>query len=175
MTEASFNKDDMDLVFYGTHDGIPNMIDSYIIGLLIRADKEGGLDKFFFGKKPTGMEFLAQIKSGQIAFGVTSYKNRLVGIGILDKRFHKSSHCHLCAFYEWWGKPLLLEISRDIYRRLLKTHTVLIGVIPIVNVMACKFAERVGLKELCNIPNYFYDYKDNKAVDGKMFCIERGD
>lgn len=176
MTEKKLlNKDDMDLVFYGTHDGMPNMADSYIIGLLVQAEKEGSLDIFFFGRKPTGMEFLAQIKTGQIAFGVTYYKNKEVGIGILDKRSQRHAHCHICAFSEWWGNPMLLEMTGEVYRRLLKTYTVLIGVIPVVNVRACKFVKKSGMKELCDIPGYFYDEKNNEAVAGKMLCIERGD
>ena len=167
------NKNDMNLVFYGTYDGIPNMSDSYIIGLLVRAEKEGGLDMFFFGRKPTGIEFLAQVKTGQIAFGVTYYKGKTVGIGIIDKRGQRHAHCHLCAFSEWWGDPMLQDIAREIYRRLLETYTVLIGVIPVINVRACKFIEKCGLRELCDIPQYFYDEKESKAVDGKMFCIER--
>lgn len=176
MTEKkSLNKDDMDLIFYGTYDGIPNMTDSFIIGLLVRADKEGGLDMFFFGNRPTGMEFLDQIKSGQVAFGVTYYKNKAVGIGILDKRSQRHAHCHICAFAEWWGNQLLPKMAGEVYRRLLETHTVLIGVVPVVNVRACKFVEKSGMKELCDIPSYFYDEKNKMAVDGKMYCIERGD
>jgi len=176
MTEKkAFNKDDMDLVFYGINDGIANMTDSYIIGMLVRADKEGSLDRFFYGRKPTGMEFLAQVKSGKIAFGVTHYKNEVVGVGILDKRSHRHAHCHICAFAKWWGNPLLPVMAGEIYRRLLKTYTVLIGVVPVINGGACNFNKRVGMKELCDIPSYFYDEKEDKAVDGKMFCIKRGD
>lgn len=148
--------------------------DDFIMGLLLRAEKDGVLPAIFYGdSKYTKDDFIKKTKEYNNLFFVVLYENEPAGFGLLDEMRWDHASFHFCIFSEYWGTKLAADGSREIYKRLLNHFSVLIGVVPVDNVFAVGFCRKLELKEIGVIPKYFYNDSIGSHVDGMQFVAVR--
>ena len=172
---TEFKTEDVYMDVYNEDDGVRNMTDSFIIGLLDRSERDGTMDMFFFGDtNPDKKVFLSRVKyESRLMFFTILYKGDIAGFGLVDDIRDDTGQGHFCVFSEYWNHEASIFATREVYKRLLAGQfSVITGIVPEDNKFAIQFCKKTGLEELAIIPKRFK--KDGQHIKGVMFCAERG-
>ncbi len=174
------------IVPYAVHDGVPSFRDSEIEGWFERLRSEGSVRWLFFdGMVTDAREFVRLVKTpGVFFFTVWAGRDEpagaeMVGVFWIRDFIGNAAHLHHAIFKKFWGSETKM-IGRHVLEYILAADGeegrlplvgVLLGITPVNNISAVKFAKAVGMERLGTVPGMLYDIYANCAVDGVMSCM----
>jgi hypothetical protein len=164
------------IVPYAVVDGVASLRPSFLRGLQERMRAEGLERWVMFGTtQPETLEALAASKAVRFFSVVIDLGSQDIGevaaLFWLTESTGQSCLIHFCVFKKYHGEP-----GRDIGRHVLATlltmeidpgqrlFPVIMGMTPVNNPYAVRFALGVGMQKLGTVPNVFYDAYDQRQV-----------
>jgi hypothetical protein len=181
------------IVPYAVHDGVPSFKDSEIAEWFHRIKAEETLRWLFFDGSVTTAEELVRVVKAGGSFWFTVWTGRqnaegegegvkleMAGFFWISNFMGNSAYFHYVIYKKFWGTE-----SRKIGRAVLNCifgigaadHMPmvgqLLGLTPINNVPAVRYAREAGFEMVGKIPGVYYDIYENKAVDGVLRYINR--
>lgn len=181
------------IVPYAVHDGVPTFRDSEIAEWFARLEREDTLRKLFFdGTVIYAKDLIRLVKTPGVFFFTvwTEGKDpgsRVHGLGEEKKETEvemaalfwltdfigNAAFLHHVIFKKFWGREskrigrhvleFIFGVGNGDQKPLVGT---LLGLTPVNNIPAVKYARAVGMKPAGRVPGIFYDVYDNSTVNG---------
>jgi len=169
------------IVPYTEQDGIRNLSDSFIASLYERLIGEGyGKDLFFDKNARCAADFVAQMKRLNKFFIVVTEVGAILGVFWLNHIENRTCQIHIACFKEFYGDDCV-KAGKLVLDMLLHSKAsdgdfvfdCLLGVIPVRNALARKFALATGMRKAGVIPNMLFDAYVGKSIDACIYYLTR--
>jgi hypothetical protein len=154
--------------------------DDELLSIYNQLKEEKLLDKIFYHTPMDENDFVLYLKTFDNRFFFTIVDNEVIGFSWLNKFECNTARVHQVFFKSGWGDKAedaakfglnyFLHLKDLEGKYILDT---LVGITPKPNRLAVKFAEKVGMNIVGEIPNICYLYKHNKTVPGVLSYITR--
>lgn len=166
---------------YTDIDGIPTMTDSFVMGLYKKMEDEGMAHKVFIErviKTKEGFLYLMKFKKNKLF--VLKKKDEIGGIFWINNFGVRTAECHFCLFSVIYGKENI-KLINNVVCMLLEMKCgenylfdMLYGVIPESNIIARRWAKKMGFNSLGMMPSAVFDASRGYSIPGEYFYAERG-
>lgn len=170
------------MLAYAEIDGVRNFRDTQILALHDRLLAEGGAHVFRDGSIRDGQDFLRMAKDPSVAFFVAYVQGQVAGAVWLNRRQARWAQCSYFTFREFWGLHAT-GLGRHCLSELLNMRAcskefmldMLLGITPVDNRSAVRFALRCGWKRQGVLPCGVFDAATGKSQPAFIFTATRED
>jgi hypothetical protein len=162
------------IVPYVFNDGMPTILDSFILNVWDRIEQDGLHRRIFFdGVVQCREDFLQFVKENPSRVFFCFHEGLFLGVSWLtDVGFEPRAKIHHCVLKWAWGRLSLGAglLVLDFIDSLMDSagepvFRVLVGETPVENRLACRFAKLLGFKEVGVIPQYLYNARECRCMD----------
>lgn len=169
------------IVPYAEQDGIRNLSDSFIASLYERLIGEGyGQELFFDGNARCAEDFVEQMKRLNKLFIVVTDVGAILGVFWLNHIENRTCQIHLACFKEFYGEDCV-KAGKLVLDMLLHSKAsdgdfvfdCIIGVTPIRNALARRYALATGMRKVGIVPSMLFDAYSGKSIDACVYCLTR--
>lgn len=170
---------DIKIIPYCEIDGIRTFSDTEIYNLYEKMLLESK-NIFIDGSVKSPDDFLTLFKYGGHNLYVINYKDDTAAFAFLNHFDNKTAQIHFCIFKKYWG-TIGTSLGRELLKNVLtikdrddKTYLdVLIGIVPLENKHANRYAIRVGGKRVGYIPNLIWNEEHQQSEGATLFYFLR--
>lgn len=185
VTNATVVLKSIHLVRYRRINGEWNVPDEELVRFFRRAADEGLLSALQWRSDPalTNIyEAPRKLRSLNNPFFLVYAQDEPVGYFLLDDVRPEAARLHFCIFRWVHRAGLTVKVGRGVCRHLLmkrfdrqRDFLTLIAELPTFNKLACRYAERLGFRQLGEIPNFTRKYDDPTLHPMRYYYLQRSD
>lgn len=173
----------LNLLPYTTLNGEPTLSDQQLQAIYLKMKQDGTAARVFFqGDVRNESDFVSAMKSGANLLFLTMNETTPVAVCWLNRFEGRMARLHFCTFRDVWGTDLCDEIARYTSETLINLKgldggylwDVFLGYLPSSNRLAIRYLLQNRYTLVGRVPNLMWDHKNQRSVEGTIFCYTRG-